>query len=533
VWWETPRLQAAAFEAGEHGDGGQQVRELAVSERGRNSSVRFPERAGQFRGTVVTASVLGWLAVTFGSLLFAITVESGERLKIVLPAMAATGVAGAFTWFLGRWHRSGFQFFEVGVVYVAIVWLYTVFPLVGFLVNGLQQNPTNDMRLYIFRPSADELGSIGWYHVVHLAAFAAAYLLWRGRAIVRDIAFRGPDRATVMAAMLIYLAIVTYVLFLHLYFDLSARTYLESYLVHKRLPLVHAQLINHLSSYGGARFILELVFLAALFANYRRWRLVIAGWLGVMASLAFVRLGSRTELVLFVGALIMMYHYQVRRLRFWNVVAFGVIGVSVFLLLGALRSRAITRGYDSTGINPIFGYATEFENNFANAYDLARLRAVDLIQNLPPAFYLVDLLAFVPQQLLPIEKISPAVWYVTTFYPDYAASGGGMAFGSIAESVLGGGWLDAVGRGGALGLILALVYRWHTRSGRRLWPFILYVWLTLLVYNSFRGTTFMLLGLFVYRFVPVWLGVTVVASMLRAVPRRRDVMTHARPVRAG
>jgi hypothetical protein len=479
----------------------------------------------------VSLAGIAWPAAVLGSLLVAAALGPGERLAIALPAMAATGVAGVFAWRLGRRRRSGFEYFEVGVVYVALVWLYTVFPLVGFLVNGPRQTPANDLRLYLFRPSAGELGLIGWYHVAHLAAFAAAYLLWRGRATVRKIGFRGPDRATVTAVALVYLVILTYVLFLHLYFDLSSGTYLESYLAYKRLPLVHAQLFNHLASVGGARFILELVVLAALFADYRRWRLVIAGWLAVMASLAFVRLGNRTELVLFAGAVLMMYHYRVRQLRLCTVAACGLMGVSVFLLLGWLRQEVA--GINTTGIDPIFGYATEFENNFANAYDLGRLRALGLIQNLPTAFYLADLLALVPQQLLPIEKISPAVWYVNTFYPIYAAAGGGLAFGSIAESVLGGGWLDAAARGGALGLILALVYRWHARAGGRLWPFILYVWLTVLVYNSFRGTTFMLLGLFAYRFVPVWLGVTLLSNMLRTVPRRGDVMTGARPVQIG
>jgi oligosaccharide repeat unit polymerase len=486
------------------------------------------ERVDRAGITGLSPTGLAGATAALGGLLLGVTFGPGEGLAIVLPAMAVTGIAGAFAWWLGHRQRSGFDCFEIGVVYVAVVWLYTAFPLVGFLVNGLRQTPVNDMRLYIFKPSVGDLSSIGWYHVAHLAAFAAAYLLWRGRAPVRDIGFHGPDRATVTATMFLYLAIVTYVLFLHLYFDLSARTYVESYLVHKRLPLLHAQLVNHLSSVGGARSVLELVLLAALFANYRRWRPVIAGWLVVMASLAFIRLGSRTGLVLFVGAVIMMYHYGVRRLRFRNVAGCGVIGLSVFLLLGVLRQGGAA-GIHTTDINPIFGYVTEFENNFANAYDLGRLRALGLTQDLPAAFYLADLLALVPQQLLAVEKISPAVWYVARFYPIYAASGGGMAFGTIAESVLGGGWLDAVARGGALGLILALVYRWHARIGGRLWPFILYVWLTLLVYNSFRGTTFMLLGLFVYRFVPVWLGVTLVASILRAMPRRDTISARTGP----
>jgi hypothetical protein len=496
----------------------------AMPERITISEELGPIRA---RGTVVEASVLGWLAVIVGALVLAGIVATEERLPVLLPIVAVTLVAGTFGWRLSRQRESGFPYFEIGVVYVAVVWLYTVFPLVGFVANGLRQTPANDMRLYAFRPSPIELGSIGWYHVAHLLAFAAAYLLWRGRVPAWNAGFRGPDRATVAAAVFAYLTIGGYFLFLHLYFDLSASTYLETYLVHKRLPLIHAQLFNHL---GGVKFILELILLAALFADYRRWRLVIAGWIVVMVSLAFIRLWSRTEMVVQVGAAVMMYHYGVRRLRLGHVTACGVIGLSVFLLLGVLRYQQGMKGwFDASDIDPIFGYASEFENNLANAYDVSRLQALGLIKNLPVALYLCDLLALIPQQLIPVEKVNPAVWYVSTFYPDYAAVGGGLAFGTIAESILGFGWVDTVARGGILGLILAQVYRWHAWSGGRLWPFIGYVWLTVSVYLSFRGTTFILVGLFLYRFVPAWAGVSMLAIMLRAVSRRGEATTHLRP----
>jgi hypothetical protein len=126
----------------------------------------------------------------------------------------------------------------------------------------------------------------------------------------------------------------------------------------------------------------------------------------------------------------------------------------------------------------------------------------------------------VPQQLLPIEKISPSVWYVNTFYPIYAAMGGGFVFGSITESVLGGGWVDAVGRGAALGLLMAQIHRHHARGGGKFWSFIFYTWATVSAYQSFRTTTFVLAGYAVYRFLPMAIGVSLLASVLRAMPRR-------------
>ena len=475
------------------------------------------------------ASVIGWLGAAFGGLVLAVAIGTGERMPVVLPIVAVTGSAGGFCYWLWRRSEGRFPYVEIGVVYVAVVWLYTVFPLVGFLVNGLRYTPLGDQRLYLWRPTPAELGWIGWYCVVHLTAFAVTYLFWRGRVRVSEAGWPTADRATVVAALFGYLLISTYLLFLDLYFDLSAETYIGSYLAARRLPLEFAQFANHL---GGARFILELVILAASFSGYPRLRPVIVGWMVVVVSLAFTRLGSRTDVVMLIAAVTIMYHHAVRRLRFPHVLVFGVMALGLFLLLGVLRSQQAS-STKTVDVNPIFGYATEFENNLANAYDLRRLRALRVIGDLPVAFYLADLLALVPQQLLPVEKVSPAVWYVNTFYPIYAAAGGGLAFGSIAESVLGGGLIDAMARGAALGLLLAHVHRYHARHGAKLWSLVFYVWATVSVYHSFRGTTFVLLGYFFYRFLPVAIGVKALSSVLRTMPRTRGAWSQIGADRAG
>ena len=65
-----------------------------------------------------------------------------------------------------------------------------------------------------------------------------------------------------------------------------------------------AQLFNHLN---GMKYVLSLMLLATLFSRYPASRLLIAGWLIVVAVTTVARLGSRTELVLLVVSATMMY----------------------------------------------------------------------------------------------------------------------------------------------------------------------------------------------------------------------------------
>jgi hypothetical protein len=145
--------------------------------------------------------------------------------------------------------------------------------------------------------------------------------------------------------------------------------------------------------------------------------------------------------------------------------------------------------------------SSEFEQVFANAYDLHRRQAGGEIGPLPAAFYLHDLLALVPQQLSPVEKVVPSRWYLQSFYPEYWEAGGGLAFGVISEAIVGLGWLGLVLRGAALGLILGRV-QWRFATGpRRLWRWVFYVWLCVMCYRMFRGTTLALLTPIAYQFL--------------------------------
>ena len=61
--------------------------------------------------------------------------------------------------------------------------------MAGFLMMQGRWEPFSDGRLQNYPFIATELGEFGWRYAVYAAAFAATYLLVRGRATVTSTAF--------------------------------------------------------------------------------------------------------------------------------------------------------------------------------------------------------------------------------------------------------------------------------------------------------------------------------------------------------
>ncbi len=435
-----------------------------------------------------------------------------RTLFVTVPLTVGLLVTTGFLWVLWRRRLRSIPWFEIGAVYVAVAALYMVYPLVAFLALGKTYTPLNDTRLYMMQPEADEIGRIAWLYACHLMAFAGVYLLVRGRLPRQGARFTGPRFPVLVAVVIVYLSIEAFSMFLGLFYNTSADTYVGTYLVARRLPLVFAQLLNHLS---GVKYVLSLMLLAALFSRYPASKPVIAGWFAIVGVMTMAKLGSRTELVLLILSAAMMYDTVVRPIRPRVLIAISVVGLLGFITFGAVRNNAARWG--APILNP-FAYANEFENLFSNAVHLDSERST--IGPLPIAFYVADFAALVPQQFVPFTKIDRAAWYVNMFFPDYAARGGGLAFGTVAESVLTGGWPSALVAGAALGFCFAKIHRLYVRRPDSFWTFVMYVWVTTLCYQSFRNSTFALLVLFAYRFVPAVLLVTLLSMALRPATSR-------------
>jgi hypothetical protein len=440
-----------------------------------------------------------------------------KTLPVTIPLSVALLVTTLFYWVLWRRGRRVVPWFELGAVYVAVVTLYTVYPLIGFSAIGGNYTSTNDARLWLLQPGSRQVGAIAWLHVFHLGAFVAAYLIVRGRLPLVRRPLRVPSRSVFIAVGALYLLIQGFAIIVGLFFDTSGSTYLETYLIYRRLPLLLAQAFNHLN---GMKHALAMVLLAALFSRYPRSRSLIVWWILVTALITVTRLASRTDLVLLIMASAMMYQLVVRPLSLRFVATVALVGLAGFIAFGVVRSASLAAGH--SWFNP-FHYASEFEILMGNALDLAQKQATGSLGTLPAGLHWADITGLVPQQLAPFQKMDPADWYVNTFYPRYAAQGGGLAFGTIAEAVLTGGWLSAAARGAALGVCFAEIHRFYVRHSSRYWVLAFYVWLATLSYQSFRNRTFVLLLLFVYRFLPVMIAMKVLVTVLNRAARHFKV----------
>jgi oligosaccharide repeat unit polymerase len=455
-----------------------------------------------------------WPVLVVGLLLAFLASLESLTLLVTAPLVVGILTSVIFSWVLWRRRAGAIPWFEIGAVYAAVVTLYLVHPLIGFLALGGTYSPFNDARLYLLHPQAEDIGYIGWLYVCHLAAFAGAYLFVRGRLPKRQAFLNPPRLSIVVATVVVYLAIEAYGLFVGLFYNTSADTYFGTYLVARRLPLLVAQLLNHLN---GIKYVLSLSLMAMLFSRYPASRRLIAAWLLIVAIITVARLGSRTELVLLVLSVTMMYDLLVRPVRPRLILGVAAAGLTAVVAFGILRNPVRIEG---SSLNP-FAYPSEFESLFANAVHLDHVRPT--IGELPPAFYLADVAALLPQQVAPFTKIDRADWYVNRFFPEYAQAGGGLAFGTISEAVLSAGWISALMAGAALGFCFAKLHRFSVRSSGSFWVFVLYVWVTTLSYQSFRNSTFALLVLFAYRFVPAVLFVSLLATALRPMMVRRPV----------
>ena len=460
----------------------------------------------------VVSSLLWPLALLIIASAF-LAVTTTSTLPITAPLGTAVLLSTVFYWVLWRRRRHVIPWFEIGAVYVAVVTLYLVYPLVGFLAVHGTYTITNDIRLAYFQPGAQEVGAIAWLYIWHLGSFVVAYVLVRGRLPLVQRALRFPTMAVFVAVAALYLVIQAFTIFVGLFYDTSAGTYLETYLVQRRLPLLLAQGLSHLN---GMKHALAIVLLAALFSRYPRTRWVILGWIALTAAISVTRLASRTEVVLLVLASAMMYQLVVKPVSLRFVLSVAAVGLAGFIAFGFWRHGVVVDRYSWFSV---FAHASEFEVLLGNAFDLALKQSNGSLGILPAGFHFADLTGLVPQQLAPFQKIDPADWYVSTFYPAYAAQGGGLAFGTIAEAVLTGGWVSAAARGAALGFCFAKIHRFYVNHASNYWVLAAYVWLTSLSYQSFRNRTFVLLLLFVYRFLPAMIAVKVLVTILNRAAR--------------
>jgi len=398
---------------------------------------------------------------------------------------------------------------DLGVVLVWVAFMYSAFPLLGILLAGWDIGSLQDERLGRSKPADSDVVQVGAMYLLFLAGFAGAY-----RATAVGARLAQPEQAQwsssrdVAIVVLLLVGIKLTILVARAVLVVqTADDYLGSYIELADQPLIVRQLFGILVASELAASILAIV---VVIARDPRLHRVVAVLVVAQIVVAIAGGGSRSHAFSSALAYLVARSLYDPGLRFRTIALAGAGGVLLFLVAGAIRQSNVA-SEDLSSLYLLQG--GEFLSVFYNSLDLLdRVKDIDL-GALRVGIYLVDLLRFVPQQFVGDLKLDPAVFYVSTFYPDYSEAGGGLAFGAIAEATLGFGSTEALIRGLLLGYLYARIRGACLQQRLSLMRAFVYTWFVVLAYQAVRDTTFSVFPRFFFQVLPLLVAIQLTGAL--------------------
>jgi hypothetical protein len=446
----------------------------------------------------------------------------GDYRVLAAPLLVMIDIAVAYIVVL--WNRDGsLPVFEVGTLWVAATLVYGTFPFLGFMVSGLGWSPTGDGRLLRYDFDLAEVGAFAWRYVVYFASFVSIYLAIRGTKSVRRTAVRDVSAQLIAALVIILFLQYAFAEWMKVSFGLDYDiSYAEaaSRIAAGTPSIPIPYFLMQISGVVLASMLLvKQALLLALMQRWssRRWRWGVIAWLTIEVVHVVLRMGARQPAVLLLLSFAALYHRLVRPLRLRWIVIGGALLLSGFLVQGLIREGAATQ--TEVRLTRVLTDNNEFQVLFTTAFDIYKRKETGTLGTVPWQVYFIDLYLEIPSQILPFEKIDPSAWYLDVI--GARDTGVGFMFGVISQAVLGLDWIELVLRGALLGALLAAFHRWYARHASRFWVTLIYLFVAVWTYYTFRATSFWFLHFVIYQFVPVMLAATFIAFVLGRVDRRR------------
>ena len=397
---------------------------------------------------------------------------------------------------------------DIGIICALASFVYSVVPLVAFWANGYRFDSLSDARLAAYVLTPEEIGNFHWRHVVYLAALAGSYLIFRKGSPIPTGGVEYLDRSQRHAILCLFALLWSYFIILWvttgftMHYSYQEDGSLQFLRLMSAMPLIVTQISVKLY---GIFFLtkLALLFIVVQRCRAKSWRLVLLIWIVCEVVYTFELKGARSELVFFLIGAALMYHRLVARLSLRFLLPAGALLLAFFTFMGIYRSQM---GLDETMVaigqtqGGFLGVGGEFEALFGTAYDVYQ-RVVLGGGELPWYIYINDVSTLLPpQQLLPFEKITASEWYLRLI--NVSGMGVGYMWGVITQSIVGLDWIELIIRGSVLGFALAKIYDWYTRRNENFLANIVYIYLCIRVYYTFRDTTGALLTFIVWEVLP-------------------------------
>jgi hypothetical protein len=443
-----------------------------------------------------------------------------EQLYVAGPVLACVIIMSWMFYALIK-KDCGVPILDIGFICGVVTFFYTVMPLVNYWVNGLQ---FEDYRLS--NAIAEEIGRLHWRHVVYLASFALSYVLFRSTVRIQTGGVEPPTRSVKYAIVTLCMALWLYKITLELItgysFDIS---YSQDNLMERSqlvasMPLLLTQISVKLhSALVVAKFAVLFLVVQKSRVN-STWRIVLVMWLALELISCFLLKGARSQMVFLVMGAALMYHRLVAPLKLRYAIPGGLLLLLLVTFMGVYRAHfdvdSAISAIDSQG--GVLGIGGEFQSILGTTWDVYQRIVVG---NSPVPWY-IQLNDFVsilpPQQFFAIEKTSASQWYMTLIgAPD---TGQGFMWGVITQCLVGLDWPEVILRGTILGFVLAKIHEWYARRQDYIIPNIVYIYLCVRVYYTFRDTTGALLTILIWEILVFYVLYRILTLVFGATKRR-------------
>lgn len=416
-------------------------------------------------------------------------------LLIVIAACAS--LPFFFSRMLERKKRGGESIIEIGQVFIWIVFLYACFPLIGMWLTLSGVGQIAESRLRGDPPDYLNVLEVGVSYFLFMCGFSFTYLKARKfQLVVGDVSAQKASWGDLQFSLVILILIkVTLFGIYGLYGGNTGDDYISSYTALRGQSIIVQQIANIATSAELAATL--LVFATALAYNLRFIRLIYV-FIILQVLFAVFSGGGRTFAFLTAFGFFIIRPFYVKSKQ--NTAVYAVVGLFLFLIAGLIRSDV---DLDSGTLNLELFQHGEFVAVFCNSLDLLDKLTDISISQIKVALYAVDFLRFIPQQIIGDVKLDPAVFYVSTFYPEYYEAGGGFAFGAIAESIIGFGPVEALIRGTLLGIAYAFIANKCIEQKSKVLQIFIYSWFVVVSYQAIRDTTFTVFPRFFFQVLPL------------------------------
>lgn len=404
-------------------------------------------------------------------------------------------ISAIFLIILTRKFQSNAMHIDLGMIFIIVCAVYGFVPAIGVLLaeNGIGFIEDNRMLGYF------DIESVYYIQTLFFAFFCSfgvsyCYVRKKSEFNVQNIEVKQKYLIATISVYLMCLSSVPVIKYL-LGVDFS-EDYIGTYTELRNYPIIIQQIFGVIDQLTFSFMIATVVFALKYRPHWGRYIFIA---LVINMLYASVSGGSRTTAFLGFIAYVVAASILVKPVSFIRLLPIGIFSLILFMAAGYWRGQ--------TGEDPILTaiQGGEFMALFVNSVDLSEHILSGEAANYVHRLVLADIAKMVPSQLWLGQKLDPATWYAETFYPDYYAAGGGFAFGTLSEAVMGFGLGDAIVRGLLLGGVFAHAGNKLMGRNTTIFSVFLYVWLIVICYQSYRDTTFSFLARGIYQVIPVFL----------------------------